>query len=87
VKEAMSPTGTSQVEVLGVFRLHGKDHEIRLPFFIALGAGSQLQATAHFSIPIVAWGLHDPSTFILRVEETVDINIHAAGQLVQLMRA
>jgi hypothetical protein len=53
-----------------------------LTFSVQLGAGDQLQATAHVSVPFVAWGLHDPTTFILRADKTVGIDIHAAGQLV-----
>jgi hypothetical protein len=41
----------------------------------------QEQATTRFSVPYVKWGLKNPSTFILRVSDSVDIDIRASGQL------
>src|SRR6185437_10834040 len=31
--------------------------------------------TVHFAVPYVKWGMKDPSTFILRVEKAVDIDL------------
>jgi hypothetical protein len=36
----------------------------------------QYEANATFSIPYVKWGLKNPSTLILRVNDQVDITIH-----------
>jgi polyisoprenoid-binding protein YceI len=73
--------GTSQVEVSGAFRLHGQDHEMTLVVSIQTAAGGQLQASTRFSVPYIQWGLKNPSTFILRVSETVDLDIHAAARI------
>jgi hypothetical protein len=62
-------------------KLRGQDHEITLNFAVQPGIGGQEQATARLSIPYVKWGLKNPSTFILRVSDTVDLEIHASGQL------
>jgi hypothetical protein len=35
---------------------------------------------ADFSIPYLSWGLKNPSTFILRASDTVQLNIHATGR-------
>jgi hypothetical protein len=40
-----------------------------------------LSADTQFSIPYVNWGLKNPSTLFLRVSDTVEIAIHAAGQI------
>jgi hypothetical protein len=32
-------------------------------------------------VPFVKWGLKNPSTFILRVSDNVDVDVHASGQL------
>ncbi|MGH9684439.1 MAG: YceI family protein [Candidatus Acidiferrales bacterium] len=81
VQGAIASTGISQVDVHGNFRLHGQDHPLTMTFAVAPSAGNQLQATTHFAIPYVTWGLKNPSTFILHVSDTVDITIHATGHI------
>jgi hypothetical protein len=44
-------------------------------------AGSQVTASAHFAVPYQKWGLKNPSTFILRVKDTVEIEVQATGHL------
>ena len=71
--------GDSQVRVKGTFRLHGQDHEIVIPVNMRI-SGSDLTLEANFSIPYISWGLKNPSTFILRASDTVQLSIHAAGE-------
>jgi polyisoprenoid-binding protein YceI len=75
------PKGPSKLDVSGVFSLHGQDHEITLPIEIQPD-GRQLKLAAHITIPYIKWGLKNPSTFILRASDKVEIEIHAVGQLV-----
>jgi polyisoprenoid-binding protein YceI len=69
-------------EVSGTFNLHGSDHAVTLTFPIVLN-GPTLTTHTHMVIPYVAWGLKNPSTFILRVNDTLDLNIDATGRLLQ----
>jgi polyisoprenoid-binding protein YceI len=71
--------GASQARVKGMFRLHGQDHEMIIPVDVRI-AGSDLTLDADFSIPYIAWGLKNPSTFILRASDTVQLNVHAMGE-------
>jgi hypothetical protein len=43
--------------------------------------GPQVTAGAHFAVPYQKWGLKNPSTFILRVKDTVEIDVEATGHL------
>jgi polyisoprenoid-binding protein YceI len=70
--------GSSKVQVHGLFGIHGAEHEITVPAQVEL-APDHWSLTVHFAVPYVAWGIKDPSTFILRVEKTVDIDLHAQG--------
>ena len=36
-------------------------------------------AASHFAVPYVKWGMKNPSTFILRVDQSVDIEVQASG--------
>jgi polyisoprenoid-binding protein YceI len=75
----VQPHGASHLQVRGTFRLHGQDHEIVIPVAVLLDA-SELTLDADFSIPYLSWGLKNPSTFILRASDTVQLNIHATGR-------
>lgn len=76
----VSLSGESHIQIQGLVKLHGSQHEIALPADIQV-TGDQLTANLHFAVPYVQWGLKDPSTFILRVDKTVNIIIHAVGSL------
>lgn len=80
VKGALTPGAASQVEVSGAFRLHGEEHRLTLNITVER-TGEELRTTTQFSIPYVKWGLKNPSTFLLRVKDKVDIEVHAVGQL------
>jgi len=80
VKGEVPPQGDFQVQVKGTFTMHGAAHPLTLVVQAHL-AGEQLAADTHFTIPYVSWGLKNPSTLFLRVNETVEIAIHAAGQI------
>ena len=66
--------GPSQIDVHGVFKIHGADHELMLHFQVER-AGDQYIASTHFTIPYVEWGMKDPSNFLLKVDKTVDLDI------------
>jgi polyisoprenoid-binding protein YceI len=72
--------GASKVEVAGQFRLHGQDHDVTLPVDVTID-GRNLQIATHLEIPYVQWGLKNPSNFLLRVSDTVTIDIQATGRV------
>jgi len=43
--------------------------------------GNNLEAQTHILIPYVAWGLKNPSSFVLHVNDKVEITVTAAGHL------
>jgi polyisoprenoid-binding protein YceI len=71
-------SGRSAVQVHGMFGILGVEHEITVPAQVEL-APDHWSLAVHFAVPYVKWGLKDPSTFILRVEKTVDIDLNARG--------
>lgn len=72
--------GESHVQIQGLVKLHGSQHEITIPADLQV-TGNQLTASLHVAIPYVQWGLKDPSTFLLRVDKKVDVAIRVAGSL------
>lgn len=82
VKGSIAAQGTSQVQVSGQMRLHAQDHDMTLNMDVVPAAAGQAQATTHFAIPYIKWGLKNPSTFFLHASDTVEIEIRASGQIV-----
>jgi polyisoprenoid-binding protein YceI len=76
VEGTVARQGASQIEVHGMFRIHGAEHEIMLPVQVTMDDG-RATAKIHFTIPYVKWGLKNPSTLFLRVSDKVDIDIAA----------
>jgi polyisoprenoid-binding protein YceI len=72
--------GDSTVQLDGIFRLHGTDHPLTLTVPVQM-KGNNLSARTHIIIPYIAWGLKNPSTFILHVSDKVDIDITTAGRV------
>jgi polyisoprenoid-binding protein YceI len=71
--------GTSTVQVHGMFSIHGAEHEITVPVRVEMSPG-QWSANSHFTVPYVKWGMRNPSTFVLRVDQSVEILIQASGE-------
>lgn len=74
--------GSATVQVRGVFRIHGADHDMTLTVPLAV-TGSTFELTTSFRLPYVAWGMKDPSTLFLRAGKDVEITIKAAGLVQQ----
>jgi polyisoprenoid-binding protein YceI len=70
--------GTSNIQVHGIFSIHGIDHELTMPVKVEVFP-DHWTADTHFTIPYVKWGIKNPSTFLLRVSESVEIDVHASG--------
>lgn len=74
----VAPAGASTVQVHGIFSIHGADHEMIMPVRVELFPDHWI-ADTHFTIPYVKWGIKNPSTLLLRVSESVEIDIHSTG--------
>jgi len=77
----VAPEGESQIDVQGIFRIHGADHDLTLHFTVQASDG-QFTAATHFVIPYVKWGMKNPSNFFLRVDDKVEIDVQAVTALV-----
>ena len=74
----LANSGKSSVLVHGIFNIHGVDREITVPAQVET-SGDQWTATVHFTVPYQKWGMKNPSTLFLRVNDTVEIDLVAAG--------
>ena len=82
VTGSMAPQGEWQYVVEGMFALHGSERALNMTGTVQI-SGDRFTGTAHFVVPYTNWGVKNPSTFILRVSDKVEINITAAGRVTQ----
>jgi polyisoprenoid-binding protein YceI len=68
--------GPSEVDAHGIIRIHGADHELVLHFKV-VAEGGQYTASTHFTIPYVQWGMKNPSNFLLKVSDKVEMDVKA----------
>ena len=78
--EGPVPSGKSSVKVHGRFRIHGVDREVTVPAEVEISGGNWT-ANVHFTVPYEKWGMKNPSTLFLRVSDSVEIEISAAGSV------
>lgn len=82
IEGAVASQGKSSVRVHGIFNIHGVDREVTVPAEVEMSAG-HWTATVHFTVPYQKWGMKNPSTLFLRVNDSVDIDLMAAGNVVR----
>jgi polyisoprenoid-binding protein YceI len=80
IEGTVAPTGMYRIKIIGVLTLHGTGHEITMDVDVT-AATDQTRAAITFNVPYVAWGMKDPSTFLLKVDKTVKVTIDAVGRL------
>lgn len=80
VSGELARRGTSELEVHGWFQIHGASHEMTFHFRADVN-GSEVATSTRFTIPYVQWGMKNPSNFLLRVSDKVEMNIQAVGRL------
>ena len=80
VEGAVASQGKSSVKVHGMFNIHGVDREITVPAELDLTA-DHWTASVHFTVPYAKWGMKNPSTLFLRVNDSVEIDLTAVGSV------
>ena len=80
VEGKVLPSGACDVKVLGTFSVHGSDHEVTALVHAEL-TGNTWKGSGKFDVPYVRWGIKDPSSFLLRVNRVVSVEIEMSGSL------
>ncbi|MDQ1473715.1 MAG: hypothetical protein QOJ99_5195 [Bryobacterales bacterium] len=74
----LSMQGTSSLKLHGRLQIHGAEHEITTNIEV-VASGGQMSTAITFGIPYVAWGMKDPSNFLLKVGKTVQMTIRTTA--------
>ncbi len=81
VRGTFDPQKSSQVDVIGTFRIHGQDHDLTMTIAVQPASGGKFPCDTQFTVPYIKWGMKDPSTFLLHANDTVELEIHATAQV------
>ena len=78
VEGLATPPGKSQLKMNGAFAIHDASHDMVVPADIEFAA-DQWKGTATFVVPYIAWGIKNPSNFLLKASPTVDVTLELRG--------
>lgn len=76
----VAPAGDSVVQLHGMFTIHGGTHEVLMKVKSHIEQ-QKVTAAIAFTVPYVKWGMKDPSNFLLKVKDSVEIGIEAAARV------
>jgi len=72
--------GRNDLQLHGILDLKGASHAVDVPVEATV-EGDRVVAAGEIEIPYVAWGLRDPSFFVLRVAKQVHVELQISGRL------
>lgn len=73
-------SGGSDVRLHGIFSIHGSDHELVATVHVELSP-DRWKGTCTFDVPYIAWGIKNPSNFLLKVKPVVNVEMETAGSV------
>jgi polyisoprenoid-binding protein YceI len=76
--EGAATPGRFSAKVHGAFSIHGVEREITVPAEVDIES-DHWSANVHFTVPYAKWGMKNPSTLFLRVNDYVEIDLAVAG--------
>jgi polyisoprenoid-binding protein YceI len=80
VEGKLTPSGVSDVQLHGIFVIHGSEHDLIAPVHAEF-AGDHWKGTAKFEVPYKLWGIKDPSNFFLKAKPVVNVELEISGSL------
>jgi polyisoprenoid-binding protein YceI len=80
VTGSVANQGQSNIQVQGVLRIHGADHDVTMSMQIEK-TGDDIKASVPLVVPYQEWGMKNPNKAFLHVDKKVDVSITAAGRI------
>jgi polyisoprenoid-binding protein YceI len=80
------PLNKAQVKLHGTFLIHGTQHDMIVPADAEF-ADDHWNGTSKFVVPYIAWGIRNPSNFLLKASPTADVTLELSGSLHQVAKA
>ena len=82
IEGALPTEGEGELRLIGSLDLLGEAHDLVIRATVSR-QGDVVEGHGEVSVPYVAWGLEDPSVFVLRVDKEVQVALDVRGTLVR----
>lgn len=80
VSGQLNGAGASTLDIHGQLAIHGTSHDVT--FHVTAAAdGTQVTMTSRVTIPYTQWGMSNPSTFLLHVNDHVEVKVRATAEI------
>jgi polyisoprenoid-binding protein YceI len=76
----LAPQENSNVQVQGMFHIHGVEHDLTLSVAVQFNA-DKVTAMTSFVVPYESWRMKNPSLFFLRVDGKADVSVSVVGRV------
>jgi polyisoprenoid-binding protein YceI len=80
VTGSVAEQGQSKIQVQGVLRIHGGEHDVTLIMQVEK-TGDNVKASTPLVVPYQEWGMKNPNKAFLHVDKKVDLTISAVGKM------
>lgn len=80
IEGRVAGSGASDVTLHGIFSIHGSEHELVAMVHVEMGA-DRWEGSCTFDVPYIAWGIKNPSNFLLKVKPIVNVEMETAGSI------
>jgi polyisoprenoid-binding protein YceI len=80
IEGRVAGSGASDVKLHGIFSIHGSDHELAAMVHVEISP-DRWKGSCTFDVPYIAWGIKNPSNFLLKVKPVVNVEMETAGSI------
>jgi polyisoprenoid-binding protein YceI len=80
IEGPVARSGASDVKLLGIFSIHGSDHDLTALVHVEISP-DRWKGGCTFDVPYIAWGIKNPSNFLLKVKPVVNVEMETAGSI------
>lgn len=80
IEGRVAGSGASDVKLLGIFSIHGSDHELAAMVHVEMSP-DRWRGSCTFDVPYIAWGIKNPGSFLLKVKPVVTVEMETGGSI------
>ena len=80
IEGSVARSGASDVKLHGMFSIHGSDHDLAAMVHVEMSR-DRWKGSCTFEVPYIAWGIKNPSNFLLKVKPVVSVEMGTAGTI------